>query len=472
MKKTYSDEELARGLAHMMEQSGPDKIRQEAIWENIPTRAQKHHTAVRTVRAALVASLALAVILTGTVGVNAATGGAFFESVKKFIGLSEAQKQIANETLTLPNEMFAPVLVSCSDEYLVFANERGLMVYDQTKEALTAALDLQKLDCNYFNADTVRTCAFVEGRTLYLFNQTLRDRSVTEDPLTHAYIYDLTLSGQEEALDMTEDSAYLSEIWKGWKDYTKTCVSDTFREIQDCTTLNLEDLVKYDDSVYSRECIRWTDADGTERLSFLVVTGNCDFVLYSRPADGNELTTAALSIETVPTDAEENNKLPEFRYSGDDAVLAALCDLTLQEEAGRYYASPNSVFIPAPHICHTLEDGDDLVVFWNIQIYGYYRNGNTLCCDSGAINASRARLTPDGKGGYTVTEYLKAFDGVDYGINIREYCEEYGLSADIYQSDAADRENIRKELIQMYVDDNSLDIKFYKDFGWDPVSLR
>ncbi len=468
MKKTYSDEELARGLAHMLEQSGPDKIRQEAIWENIPVRAHKRHTAVR---AALVASLALAVILTGTVGVNAATDGALFESVKKFIGLSETQKQIANETLTLPNEVFAPVLVSCSDEYLVFANERGLMVYDRTKEALTAALDLQKLDCNYFNADTVRTCTFVKDHTLYLFNQTLRDRSVTEDPLTHAYIYDLSLSGQEEALDMTEESAHLSEIWKGWKDYTKNCVSDTFREIQDRTTLDLEELCKYDDSVYSRECIRWTDADGTERLSFLVVTGNCDFVLYSRPADGNELTTAALSIETVPAD-DENNKIPEFRYSGDDAVLAALCDLTLKEETDRYYASPNSVFIPAPHIFHTLEDGDDLVVFWYMQIYGYYRNGNTLCCESGGINASRARLTPDGKGGYTVTEYLTAGLGADYGKDIRAFCKEYGLSAEIYQNNTAERENIRKELVQMYVDNNSLDIKFYKDYGWDPVSLR
>ena len=469
MKKTYSDEELNHRLACMMEQSGPDKIRQEEIWEKIPVRAQKRHSAVR---AALVASLALAVILTGTVGVNAATDGALFESVKKFVGLSETQKKIATETITLPNEVYAPVLVSCSDEYLVFANERGLMVYDRTKAALTAALDLQKLDCNYFNADTVRTCTFVEGSTLYLFNQTLRDRSVTEDPLTRAYIYDLALSGQEEALDMTEDGARLSEIWKGWKDYTKTCVSDTFREIQDRTALNLNELDKYDNSVYSRECIRWTDSDGTERLSFLVVTGNCDFVLYSRPVDGNELTTAALSIGTVPTDSDESNKLPEFRYSGDDAVLAALCSVTLQEEADRYYASPDSVFIPAPYICHTLEDGDDLVVFWTIQIYGYYRNGNTLCCDSGGSNASRARLTPDGKGGYTVTEYLKAGDGADYEIDTRAYCEEYGLSANIYQSDAADRENIRRELVRMYADDNGLDIKFYKDYGWDPVELR
>ncbi|MCH5334014.1 MAG: hypothetical protein J1D89_08655, partial [Agathobacter sp.] len=168
----------------------------------------------------------------------------------------------------------------------------------------------------------------------------------------------------------------------------------------------------------------------------------------------------------------ESNKLPEFRYSGDDAVLAALCSVTLQEEADRYYASPDSVFIPAPYICHTLEDGDDLVVFWTIQIYGYYRNGNTLCCDSGGSNASRARLTPDGKGGYTVTEYLKAGDGADYEIDTRAYCEEYGLSANIYQSDAADRENIRRELVRMYADDNGLDIKFYKDYGWDPVELR
>lgn len=474
MKKTYSDEELARGIAHMMEQSGPDKNAQESIWKNIPAHTQKHRSPVR---AALVASIALAVMLTSTVGVNAATDGALFESVKKFIGLSEEQEEVAKETLTLPNEVYAPVLLSCSDKYLLFANERGLMVYDRTVEALTAALDLQELDCNYLNAESIQTCAYVEDRTLYLFNQTVSGRTatgkriVTDDPLPRAYVYDLTLAGQEEALSVTEDKARLSGIWKGWKDYREACVFDTFDKMQG-RPLDLNTFADKDDSrFYSRECICWTDNEGAEQLSFLVVTKDCEFILYSRPADGDALTTAALSIETAPAEADEENKLPEFQYSGDDAVLAALCRLTLEEESDKYAPDEDSVFIPAPHVLHSLQDGDDLVVFWTMQIYGYYRNGNTLCNNAGGINAAIARLTPDGAGSYTVTEYKTAGVGADYNADIRAWCSEYGLSEKLYQIEKTEREKIRLNLIRMYAENNNLDIKFYKDYGWDPVPL-
>ena len=33
------------------------------------------------------------------------------------------------------------------------------------------------------------------------------------------------------------------------------------------------------------------------------------------------------------------------------------------------------------------------------------------------------------------------------------------------------REDIRRELIRMYVENNGLEIRYYKDYGWDPVEL-
>lgn len=32
-------------------------------------------------------------------------------------------------------------------------------------------------------------------------------------------------------------------------------------------------------------------------------------------------------------------------------------------------------------------------------------------------------------------------------------------------------EQIRKKLIKQYVSDNQLDIRYYHDYGWDPVEL-
>ena len=35
----------------------------------------------------------------------------------------------------------------------------------------------------------------------------------------------------------------------------------------------------------------------------------------------------------------------------------------------------------------------------------------------------------------------------------------------------SDDKEISKELVKMYVDNNQLDIKYIKDYGWDPIPL-
>lgn len=84
------------------------------------------------------------------------------------------------------NPMYADPLVACSDEYIVFANERGLMIYGREEQVVLAALDLQALDCNYFNADTVMTHVMMQDNLLYIYNE-YKEKNTTE-----AYTYDLT----------------------------------------------------------------------------------------------------------------------------------------------------------------------------------------------------------------------------------------------------------------------------------------
>lgn len=67
--------------------------------------------------------------------------------------------------------MYAPELTGCSAKYVVFANERALMVYGRQEKKLLAALDLQALDCNYFNTDRVHTRVLLKGEQIYLFNE-------------------------------------------------------------------------------------------------------------------------------------------------------------------------------------------------------------------------------------------------------------------------------------------------------------
>ena len=64
-------------------------------------------------------------------GVNAATDGAFFDSVRACVGMPEQQKKVADEGIMTgrrDSNVYADPLVACSDAYIVFAYERGLMI--------------------------------------------------------------------------------------------------------------------------------------------------------------------------------------------------------------------------------------------------------------------------------------------------------------------------------------------------------
>ncbi|MDE5777641.1 MAG: hypothetical protein K2I10_03915, partial [Lachnospiraceae bacterium] len=159
-KFPYDEELLREKMAHMIDQMEPDNMQMERIWEQTIEKNKQNH--YPSIRAACIVIGMLLLCLCGTVSVNAATDGAFFESIRKLCGLSEHQQQVAEEAVALPNVVYAPKLAACSIKYIVFANERALMIYDRRIGELAAALDLQEIDCNYFNADTIETCIFME----------------------------------------------------------------------------------------------------------------------------------------------------------------------------------------------------------------------------------------------------------------------------------------------------------------------
>ena len=181
---------------------------------------------------------------------------------------------------------------------------------------------------------------------------------------------------------------------------------------------------------------------------------------------GNTMETSAL--------------LPTFSYTGDDPVLATICAYMMESDEGQgyYRSSEASAYIPAPVIYDVKQIDDDLMVFCNLWSYVYYQNGNTLECESGGESPARLRLHPDADapGGYQVIEDIRTGDGADYYEGIKEFCKGYPGMADKYfnydESTIDTRESIRTILIRMYVQDNGLDIKYYKDYGWDPVPVN
>ena len=480
----------------------------------------------------------------GGIAVDAASGGrtttAIHEVSEKIQAsihrlLSDEDKQIANETVTLPIQVYASDLVGINDDYILLANERGLLIYDRSREEITAVLDLQQMECNYLNANSIATRIFLDGDKLYLFNETgIEQRQGKEESASlpeFAYICDLSMlsartvpedaesanSEQKLNINSTSDkepnnSGYLTyttdieeirNIRDLWVNYEQNHIYDTFDSFYGSDFLN-EDNEKYYDMSYSRYSLSWTDKSGRNMLSCLVVYGNTDYELYTKKEDGTllceklDLTVTANNDSDLSGDhsgqttdgqtsgdqtvgtTETSSALPTFSYTGDDAVLATVCAYMLEsdESQGYYRSSEASVYIPAPVIYDSVSVGEDLLVFCNLWSYCYYQNGNTLECESGGESPARLRLHPDADapGGYRVIEDIRTGDGADYYEGIKEFCKGYPGMADKYfnydESTIDTRESIRTTLIRMYVQDNDLDIKYYKDYGWDPVPVN
>ena len=456
------DEQLKLAMEHTIEQIGPDEKQTDAIWRGVQAKAQQKEKKFPIFRVAAAGMCVLALCVATGAGVNAATDGAFFDSVRAFVGMPEQQKKVADEGITTgrrDSNVYADPLVACSDAYIIFANERGLMIYGREEKAMLAALDLQALDCNYFNADTVVTHVMMQDQLLYILNE-YKDKD-TKD----AYTYDLALVGQEQALSHVDDANEIAKIQKCWKAYAKEHCKDTF----DTVPAAQGEWSESRDLRYSEECITWTDDRNVEWNSSLLTYDDGTYKLYTYAVnEPTDVKTEVLNL-SVSEDATQQDELPAFAYTGDDTILKTICDYMCSEDQG--YDTEDAVYIPAPVIYATVTQDDEVTVFVNLWSYTYKQNGNTLDCEAGGEQPSRLKLKSDGNGGYTITEHLTAGDGEDYANDIRAFCKGYNVSAEKFINAGHDSAEIRKELVKMYVDNNNLDIKYIKDYGWDPIPL-
>lgn len=455
-------EKLENQLKQTIDQMGPDDQQTERIWRGVQSCAQQEKKRFPIFRVAAVGMCVLALCVVTGVSVNAATDGAFFESVRAFVGMPEQQKQVADEGIKLGRSdwyVFADPLVACSDAYIVFANERGLMIYGRDEESLLAALDLQAIDCNYFNAETVETHVMMQKNLLYIFNE-YQDKDTRE-----VYTYDLTQASSEKTLASVDDPDEVARIQKQWKIYEASNCRNTFDTIPAAQDLWDKDT----DSTYSKDCIVWTDEKGIEQISCLLRNSDGTYELYTCVADDFTDEKREILVLNGYEDNTQQDTLPAFVYTGDDMILKTLCDYICSQDYELY--AEEGVLIPAPVVYKTVKRGDEMIVFANLWRFTYKQNGNTLNCTGGTECLSRLKLKSDGNGGYRIEEYLTVGDGEDYVKDAKNLCRGYLVSPKKFIDAGRRYEKIRKELVEMYVADIDLDVKYLKDYGWDPIPL-
>ena len=166
----------------------------------------------------------------------------------------------------------------------------------------------------------------------------------------------------------------------------------------------------------------------------------------------------------------KESALPAFQYTGNKKELGVICDYLLKEIAPLY--SEADVFIPAPVICGIRTKGSETLVFGNFMIFGYNLSGDTLECVCGGNMPACFHLVKDGDS-YKVRELERAADGAGYNESIDRMTKGYKkIRKKMSVSNEKKEARVRRNWVRNYVRANNLAVTAFKDYGWDPVSIR
>lgn len=420
------------------------------------------------------AAIAVMVVLGATA--NSMTDGKVYAAIKDFFSFGQSRQDVAGNIADIEKrhtEVYAPQVYCCDGKTMVFGALRGLIVYDMEQGKVAATVDTQEIDCVYYNSDSKHTRVITKGNELIIFNMIGEEKAEG-----NYYVFDLSkVSGGKLSVSETgSDAAKLQAYVDAWKNQ-EAKYTDTFDFF--CEDPVVGDIICYNensDPKYSERSLFFTGAEGTEYNCFIYAQeGEYYYAIYDYETNVTEVTEMNLE-ETIGEAASEDAAsdvplmLPEFTYTGDNPAIAAIWEYR-KAEAMSSYGFGDQVVIPGYVIYKEVQTEDELLVFGNFWVYGYQLMGNILESTSGGEMPACFHLK-ETEEGYEVVSVEVAGDGAEYDGKIREFTEGYpGVYELFFSGDADERKNAMTEYVSMYVEDNHLDVKYVKEYGWDPMPL-
>jgi hypothetical protein len=458
----------------------PTEAQSATMWKRLDEvqktgRVKKAHPHRIARYAAAAAAVLLATACSG-VGINAATDGQFFTTIREWAGISDSSSEILEHAEQMDNigiEVYASDILYLDEKLLVFGNLRGLIVYDLSAEEVLGTIDLQAIDCIYFNADTKQTCVVKDGDALAVFNE---ENGI---PFGNYYTFPMEKTDDLALVPTTaeNDSDTIQQYAVLWSTQQSN-MCDTFDQF--CQFDELESVFfgdeKKESVMYSRLSIRWIDETGEEKISFLVLK-NESYVMYTYQESTSQFTQTALRLAVAEStvteqDAEPKEGLPKFVYTGDDEAVAATISY-LRARNEEYVTDETSVWIPEFVIFKEVEKDGETLIFGNFWAERFVQNGTILESTGGGEYPACIHLKK-GTSGYEVTGIDEAGDGADYSKDIKAFTKGYlGLYSKYMDWDQIEKERdeARKQNLQSYVEMYGLGIRYYKEYGWDPVDI-
>ena len=421
---------------------------------------------------------------------NEITGSKLAKAIASFWNINSNSQDVISDNLdyhvTL-DTCYAPEIIEYSDKRLVFGGTFGLVIYDRIRDCVTGTIDLQSIECNYFNTDTLETRFIVKNDRLSIYN--LKSKKV------YGMCYEYDLSQCQDitnktvlALEPTRIQEASQRLEKQWK---KCCVKarkETFQTFNDSLSLFYGRMY----SAYSRI---YTDGEGNRFAVCLVLGGtgkneliaendSYQIIVYRKNMVSKEIQTEILNLDIFGSNVTSNSgvDLPKYKYHGDSQIEKAMVEcfynnLSLYE--GYMYGGKEKlhdveigscdVVIPSVDVVASRKEKKHIKAIGSFCWQGYSLSGNTLY------------ESHTGGGGIAVI-YLQVIDSqyqVEKVVHPRDGAFFYEDLYNMYDEDAdVVRKVLNKEylktkvrILKEYVKQNNLDIKYYKATGWDPERI-
>ena len=435
-----------------------DKMWENIEWDMVHEKEQKNKN-VPIAKYILRVAVFVIVIVSSSIGIDAAAGGKLLSKVKEVIMISQGNQSVVSVTENMQQrgiDVYAPDIEYIDDTYVIFGNQRGITVYNRKKGKIAGTIDTQKIGCIYFNSNEYMSHIVKVENELIIFN------SKNQVPYGSYYRYIIEDTNIEyPVMQSGNDKKELEEYFKLWEIKQKEYI-DTFEMFSDVALLN--DYVSEKNGAYSDRSIQWRNKKGTKLISYLTVDEE-GYAINTYNKNKELLDKTVLILES--SEAEEV-MLPAFVYTGTDKAIQAIWDYHYDDVIASM--EMGEVLVPAFVIVKKVVKKDELLVFGNFWTHGFVLNGNMLEESSGGEKIACFHLK-ETENGYEVIEVEEAQDGSDYAESIKAFTKGYPAVYLKLMNGNAGREDAIREYLRMYVESNQLDIQYYKEYGWDPVEI-
>ena len=495
----------------------------ENLWEKIDNSIESGESERkigkrRKIRKGRIAAAVLLLFISVAGLANVLTHGKLTEAMERVFHMSDSSKQIIKEAsdyhVTL-DSVYAPQIIDYDNNRLIFGGVFGLIVYDCRTERVVGTMDLEKIGCHYFNADTVQTFFSVEDNQLLIYNRKIQSRNeiwysstYVEYPeqkaIEKCYQYDLG-ECDRAALDTTtivemkpvkvekvdretDKKLKKNEIENFWKNYTywifdhadsyfhQNAYSEYSKIYFDETGMKWQACIVLDDGI----------SEGLEEEQ----EKNYQLFLCCQRVSDKKTNMKKLKISLSVPSEEEISKLPQYDYQGGTEEEKALARCFYETPAvyeGSYFgeeekessdgeavedfsAEESDVVIPVIRVAAVKKGKKYTKVFGTFRWSGYTLSGKTLY-ESGVNGGSEGvAYLKETKTGYQVEKIIHPRDG---GLWNKDFLKMADGDKKIVKKVNLNQQydKLVGKILRKYVAAKQLDIDYYKSFGWDPIKI-